>query len=296
MKRFACTCLGLIFVASLLGCRTASAGVARSPTRQHPHNQWSKPVNGLGGRIMLVLGEIGPGLRYSATLELKNVSPEPLAVPNYPRLDVRLLDANGEPVPTHSFSDGLPIPFWPQGDVQWGVIPHGAYLGLPLNQERVGELGPGRALLDITTKAWFLKPGKYVLKAKMFVEKGDGPDNQWTGQFDLPPVEIVLTEEQLGKRLVERVGALPKVIEVPSPLSAAAAERLQAQPESEVPAPPVAELAAHVPAEAEETAPAPRHEEEGSPFGQLAYIAAAVILLGGAVLLLRWRGRVKKEG
>src|SRR5262245_52102252 len=161
---------------------------------------WSKPVNGLSGRLLVAFEDLKPGLRHAVTLELRNVSETagtpPVAVLNQPKLVTEVLDADGKPLAETGFPMSGPIPA-----PQWGVIPLGAYLGFRVDMQTVGVPPKDQALLAVGGKTWGLKPGTYVLRARLVVEglvlRPPGPQNQWTGEMDLPPVEVVVTKEQV---------------------------------------------------------------------------------------------------
>jgi RNA polymerase sigma factor (sigma-70 family) len=146
---------------------------------------WSKPVNNLSGRLLVTPERLKPAGRLAVTLELKNVSTKPLAVTNQPRLELELLDITNQP---HLVVAALDTAWKKLDDhvldPQWGVIPFGGYLGVRVELHAVGD------------KVWVPRPGTYVLRTKVIAEKGKGPENQWTGELSLPPVEMVVPREQ----------------------------------------------------------------------------------------------------
>src|SRR5262249_15457597 len=95
---------------------------------------WSKPVDGLSGRLLVRFEDLKPGLRHAVILELRNASETagtmPVAVLNQPRLVTEVLDAAGKPLAQTGFPMSGPIP-----DPQWGVIPLGAYLGFRVDMQ-----------------------------------------------------------------------------------------------------------------------------------------------------------------
>ncbi len=177
---------------------------------KEPAGDWSKPVNGLSGRLLVAFEDLKPGLRHAVTLELKNVSTDALAVVNQPKLEVSLFESSGFVIPsgvTLSETKGLAIPpgsFPMSGPIpnpQWGVIPRDSYMGFRVDMRTVGVPTKEQALLAVGGKHWGLKPGKYSLLAKLIAaERGKEKENQWGGEMDLPPVEIVITKEQVAER------------------------------------------------------------------------------------------------
>jgi RNA polymerase sigma factor (sigma-70 family) len=169
--------------------------------------EWSKPVNGLSGRLVVTFEDLKPGLRHAVTLELRNVSTEQLAVLNRPVVEVSLSDAAGESIPPslpRSMSGPIPNP-------QWAVLPRDAYMGFRVDMTTVGVPAKDFALLAVQGKTWDLKPGSYTLRAKLIVKEKDlltwerdlRPPvgvSEWIGQLELPHVEIVVTKEQVAEK------------------------------------------------------------------------------------------------
>jgi len=156
---------------------------------------WSEPVNGLAGRLHVEFEDLKPGLRHAVYLELKNHSLYPLAVTNQPRVQAELFDSSGEPVITGGSGGGPePIP-------QWAVIPPDAYIGFRIDMQTVDMPTRDRrmALIAVGGRTWKVGPGKYVLQiALVFERQKDGPQNQWAGELELPPVEVVVTTQMLA--------------------------------------------------------------------------------------------------
>lgn len=175
----------------------ASRSAGGAPRSNERLGEWSKSVNHLSGRLLVAFEKLPEGgLRHAVTLELRNAaenaSTEPVAVTNQPKLEVALLDGAGNLVEETSFPMSGPIP-----GPQWGLIPRDGYLGVRVDMRTVGVPIKDQVLLAVGGKNWGLKPGKYVLRARLVAEKVNGPDNQWTGAMDLPPVPIGITQEQV---------------------------------------------------------------------------------------------------
>jgi hypothetical protein len=160
---------------------------------------WSAAVGGLRGRLLVSLEDLRPGLRHKIILEWKNLSLKPLAVTNQPRLTAELTDWRGRAVPTAGFSMSGGIP-----DAQWAVIPRDAHLGFRVDMQTVGVPAKDEALLALGGKTWGLKPGHYVLKAELTCQQQPGPENQWLGRLDLPPVRIVVTRSRLRRIVISQ--------------------------------------------------------------------------------------------
>lgn len=167
----------------------------KEPIIQPIANVWSEPVNGLFGRLRVEFEDLKPGLRHAVYLELRNYSLKPVAVTNQPQIHAELFDSSGKPVITSGSAGGpMPIP-------QWAVIPRDAYIGFRIDMQTVGVpiREHGKALIAIGGKTWELRAGKYLLEIMpVFKKEEDGPENQWVGEIELPPVEVVVTTEMLA--------------------------------------------------------------------------------------------------
>lgn len=157
--------------------------------------EWSKPVNGLSARLVVTFEDCKPGLRHLVTLELKNVSTEPISVSDRPHIKAELFTVPGSPDPKPNIigmSGGIPNP-------QWGTIPHGATLSFRVDSWTVGTPTKDMALLALGG-VWHIKPGgTYILRTKLIAKKGDGPKDQWVGEMILPPVKVAVTKEQVTR-------------------------------------------------------------------------------------------------
>jgi hypothetical protein len=154
-------------------------------------NVWSDPANGLSGRLRVEFEDLKPGLRHAVYLELSNRSLNPVAMTNQPEAHAELFDAAGKPVNTSGMWMTGPVP-----SPQWAVIPRDAYIGFRIDMQTVGV--PTReheaALLAVGDKSWELRAGEYALKIALVSKKeDDAPKNQWVGELELPPVEIIVT-------------------------------------------------------------------------------------------------------
>lgn len=158
---------------------------------------WSEPVNGLAGRLLAAFEDLQPGLRYAIFLELRNHSLDPIAVIDQPEFRADLRDAvSAVPIkaPDLLVSGPIPIP-------QWAVIPRDAYTGIRVDIRTLGVATRehGLALLALNGKAWHVSAGDYLLRATLVCSRRpDGPVNQWVGELELPPVEVVVTAEMVG--------------------------------------------------------------------------------------------------
>lgn len=151
---------------------------------------------GLVGRLLVEFEDLNPGLRHAVYLEIRNDGFDPVAVINQPEITSEVYDRSGTPVATLDFSANGPSQVR-----QWAVIPRGAYIGLRIDAQTGNVPGRehGMVLLAVGGRRWGLKPGSYVLKATaVFKDEKDGPANQWVGELDLPPVEIVVTPEMVA--------------------------------------------------------------------------------------------------
>ena len=155
---------------------------------------WSEPVAKLSGRLRVSERKITSDQYFQITLELANRGHSPLAVQsgNPHIFTVTLLDGAGKPVkPTSSRRDVLSSP-------QWGVIPCGAYLSIPVSiQSQDGAKG---SHLDITTLIWKLSPGKYRITGEFSSGRAadfmgnPGKAEIWEGKIELPPLDVEVIE------------------------------------------------------------------------------------------------------
>lgn len=187
-------------------------GVAQQPAATHKnpvekpiimreHADWSAPINGLQGRLLVRLEKLHPGLRYEVQLELRNASLSPLTFTNQPKLTTQLLDAGGMAVPQSHAPMSGPIPY-----PQMATLPRDAYIGFRVDMTTVGVPVKDSALLAVGGNCWNLKPGRYAFQARLISEQHRKPISapssrrassllpiQWTGEMELPQVTIVVT-------------------------------------------------------------------------------------------------------
>lgn len=157
---------------------------------------WSQPVDRLSGRLRIEFEDLAPGLRYAVYLDVKNHSVDALAVINQPEIHAELYDSSGNSVNTTGISGNGPGP-----GPQWVVVPRDASVALrvdmraraiPLKEHK-------RVFLGLGGKTWNIGAGKYLLEAKaVFAPELTGPANQWTGELELPAVEIVVTDDMFN--------------------------------------------------------------------------------------------------
>ena len=170
--------------------------MSKEPISQPIANVWSERTNGLSGRVRVEFEDLKPGLRHAVYLELRNHSLNPVAVIDQPQIHAELLDSSRKPVSTSGFLTSGPLP-----SPQWAVIPRDAYIGFRIDMQTVGvpTREHGLVLIAIGGKSWGLRAGEYVLKtALVFKKEDDGPQNQWIGELELPPVKVVVKTEMLA--------------------------------------------------------------------------------------------------
>ena len=169
--------------------------MSRETTPKAVASAWSEPTRGLAGRLIVEFEDLKPGLRHAVYLELRNHSLDPIAVTNQPQIQADLSDASGGMVSTSGMWMSGPIP-----RPQWALIPREAYVGFRIDMQTVGlpTREYGMALLAIGDNTWELKAGQYVLEiALLFEGDKDGPQGQWVGTLELPPVQVVVTTQML---------------------------------------------------------------------------------------------------
>lgn len=156
---------------------------------------WSETVRGLSGRLRAELEDLRPGLRYAVHLELRNHSTDSIAVIDQPDIRGDLRYSSGHRVGTSALDISGPVP-----EPQWAVIPRDGYLGIRIDMRVVAMPRPGRgvALLALGGKAWHVGPGQYVLHTSLTCpSRPDGPENQWAGELELPPLLMVVSSPPL---------------------------------------------------------------------------------------------------
>jgi hypothetical protein len=189
--------LTILVVSVIAGARTTinHAAMPKEPILEPVANAWSEPINGLSGRLRVEFEDLNPGLRHAIYLELRNHSQSAVAVTNQPRIHAELFNAAGKPISSSGFLTSGPIP-----NPQWAVIPRDAYIGIRVDMQTIGV--PTRehrmALLAVGGKTWELRAGRYALAmALAFKHEEGGPQNQWVGALELPPVEVLVTTRML---------------------------------------------------------------------------------------------------
>ncbi|MPZ45841.1 MAG: hypothetical protein GEV05_21135 [Betaproteobacteria bacterium] len=152
---------------------------------------WSKPANGLSGRLVIELEALELGVRHAIHAELKNEALESIVLTSQPRCDARLSDAAGTPVPVAGFPSSGPMPA-----PHWAMVPPEAYIGLRIDTRAAAIPTRERALALVAVggRSWALGAGVYVLSVALaFEEQNSGPERQWLGTLDLPPVGFEVT-------------------------------------------------------------------------------------------------------
>jgi hypothetical protein len=160
--------------------------------------EWSEPVNGLRGRLLLAQGKLladGKTRESVAYLDL-HYRPEavggPLNVHVDPNLRVELRDQKGRPVPMAAMagSGGRP------GKV-WQTLPYDCTVRL-----RLSPYGFGRAnglLIPFNHSAWFIPAGDTGVYSLAATFTGTAPEKHgkgrvWEGTLTLPRVRVALAK------------------------------------------------------------------------------------------------------
>ena len=160
-------------------------------------SDWSEPVEGVRGRLVITLGrKLGGGKVRETTiyLELQDVSEsvgEPRDIyfdPSHERLKTQLLDADGKEVPQGGVgrSGGNPGPCWL-------TLPHDSTLRLPVSPYGFGRDPAEGLLLPLTLNQWLVPVGKtYQLAATFTSQPPEGHDRKqvWKGTLTLPKMSV----------------------------------------------------------------------------------------------------------
>jgi hypothetical protein len=155
---------------------------------------WSKPLNGLKGRLLVSFEDLRPGLRHAVVLEFKNVSMDAIAVSNQPDvINAVLVDSKGKALHQSSFSMSGPVPC-----EQDAIIPRDAYVGFRIDAQTVGCPSEGTALLALANKQslpkqWNLHPGQYTLRTAISLSGRSGKNVPLNGVMNLPAVTIIVS-------------------------------------------------------------------------------------------------------
>jgi hypothetical protein len=163
------------------------------PDSQAVISKWSDPERGLCGRLQIEIEDIDLASRYAVYLELRNDSPEPIAMTDRPRVGVCLADRKGNAVsPAHLPMSG-PVP-----NAQAAVIPRAAALRVRVDMQTVGvpPKETGMVLLALGGQSWTLSAGEYMLTVNVTFDSVPGaPPNRWSGRLKVPPVALTVPRQ-----------------------------------------------------------------------------------------------------
>jgi hypothetical protein len=147
--------------------------------------QWSQPVHGLSARLVVTLQQSPNSPRLGAAplmLEVENTYSTPLAFINQPSFaDKATWDAKGNALAESHVHAGNHL----SGAPQWAVIPGDATLGLRVDTSIPVETGLCFGVLA---------PEAASISATLVARHREGPDNQWVGEIQLPPVQLTSEE------------------------------------------------------------------------------------------------------
>jgi hypothetical protein len=146
-------------------------------------DEWSQPVRGVAGKLV---AESQDG-KVRLIVELKNDGVLPYWVTTHEpfAFDLVVKDAAGNELKPDS--ERADITSSPQA----AIIPRECRLAMPVTLTQEAKWN-----LDIVTKLWELKPGKYRLSGKYVIPGNDrepklvGKAYTWQGELDLPEIEI----------------------------------------------------------------------------------------------------------
>lgn len=151
-------------------------------------DEWSKPVAGIAGR--LVAGKVdAKGLRLE--VELRNEKSLPLWVTTHSPFTIDLTVKTADGAELKPNSERIDILSSPAP----AILPRDCRLAMPVTLAQ-----EDRYNLDIVTKLWALKPGKYRLAGKYIIPGEDkeptlpGKAYTWKGTIELPEIEIEIPQ------------------------------------------------------------------------------------------------------
>jgi hypothetical protein len=160
---------------------------------------WSEPVRGLKGRLLLYQGRVlGDGktretLVYVELRYAPEAAGEPISVHFDPdQLKCALHDADGKAVPEHpgGGSGGRP-------GKGWVTLPYDSTLRLRVNPYAFGRAKDVGLLIPLNHASWLIKTGDagdYFLSGTLAVNppKDHGRANAWQGELKLPNMKVAL--------------------------------------------------------------------------------------------------------
>lgn len=144
--------------------------------------EWSEPVNGLSARLLVTLQDGTHSSLWASPviLEVKNTYSTPLALINQPAFtDSAVRDSKGKSLPESSYHGNQLT-----GEPQWAVIPGNTYLGIRVDTSIPVHYGLCFGLI---------KPEAQSLTATLVAQHREGPENQWIGEIQLPPISLTST-------------------------------------------------------------------------------------------------------
>jgi hypothetical protein len=156
--------------------------------------EWSKPVDGLRGRLSVREGKPYIGTRMlDVYLELENVSdvanPIELYFDTERSIVSRVVDVNGNEVaqPQNGASIALPPPFWI-------AVPSDGDLRFRVSVSGYGVYKNSGTQIQMNSGSWLIKPGDknwYFLEASL-VSRPPASDKRraWSGELKLPKILI----------------------------------------------------------------------------------------------------------
>lgn len=187
---------GLVKLVERLATRREPSLFANSEIHPVGIGDWSKPVNGLSGRLVIAVGrrlgesDVRETLVY---LELQNVTDaagEPMNVHFENQLRWELRDANGKPVPQSrsAGSGGRP-------GAMWVPIPRDSAVRLRVNPYGFGAAKSEGFRIPLGETSWLIRAGdegEYFLSATFTVsaDRDHSPANPWSGTLELPAINI----------------------------------------------------------------------------------------------------------
>lgn len=169
--------------------RSVEAPATSTPPPAAVASEWSKPVNGLKARWLVNWNAISSDKHPTYAhyrefiLEVKNVGGDFLSFnsqPTFKNLTIR--NANGKVIQPPGHIHGNHI----NGIPQWAVVPDSTYLGLRIDTAIPVHVG-------VHFESFVTE--NHSLHATLVAKKQDGPENQWTGEIELPALFVQFSGE-----------------------------------------------------------------------------------------------------
>jgi hypothetical protein len=175
-----------ILALAVIGCKKAENHITGE-------EEWSKPVNGLSARLLILPAKESHSPFCRILIEMQNVSDvlgQKKIRFNPDKLALYVKDKNGKllPIAIEPY-DGI-SPLW-----EPTLLPYFGTIRFEISFPGLGHSDTDKVIVDVgPTKAWIIPQdgSTYWLSGTLTIEKqkSDHPSTDWSGTLELPGVEI----------------------------------------------------------------------------------------------------------